>query len=168
MTLEKEDLEHEIASDLALRNRNWDELNTQLERLDTFITELENTYNKRIIDKGSKKDGNSSHFYEKYADGTAKAWGFREVTVDFTSSLGDFYRASEQVDFNNMIDFFNNDKLVVLCDARPATDSQTYNIIPMTPNSTNPFRRRLLYASTSSRTDATIRLSYQITGEPIV
>jgi|SRR5699024_7734370 len=169
MSLEQEDLKHLIASDLDLRNRNWTKIEQQLDRLDQYIDELENTYNKRIIDKGSKTEGNSSHFYEIYADGTAKAWGVVEVTLDITTNLAGLYRAPNSVSFDNMIDFIRNDQLVILTNITGTSNNDSFNSIPMSVNnSNNPFQVRILQVSSTARTDVTLRLHYQITGEPNV
>lgn len=167
MTLEREDLEHLIADDLRLRNRNYEAIEEKLNRLDQFITEMENTYSKRIIDSGSKREGNSSHFYEIYADNTAKAWGVIEMTVDFNSPIGGLYRTAA-VEFGNMIDFIRDDRLVVLCHVAGVNGNPSYNVLPMSTNSANPMQARLLVINTAERLGVTIRLHYQITGEPNV
>ena len=85
MSLEREALTHKIEDDLALRNRNWD-------KLDSHLAE---SSSKHITESGSNSNGR----YIKFDDGTMICSISKTVTASINTAYGSIYYGTYRWDY---------------------------------------------------------------------
>lgn len=116
-----------------------------------------------VEESDSVTDETGTHHYEKYSNGTAKAWGTAIITTDFQIPLGDFHRAEDSFSFGNLIDFDSESVHVLAYVDDRTTD---VNIQIMTASNTDNLYSdfRLLAVNPSAVSERTVYVNYHITG----
>lgn len=120
----------------------------------------------RIIESDSISDATGNHFYEKYDNGKAKAWGnWIFEGVNFTTALGPFHRSALNYKIDPMISFDPETASInVFVDNR----TDTVNCIAMTGSNNGAFDNvRLLVLNPDPQEEVTVSVSYQIEGTPL-
>lgn len=133
------------------------------------IKELENKLDnmKNVVDSGEQIDSTGWHYYEKYGDGKARAWGTVIISTTIDNEVGGFHRASGRFSFGQLLDFQDNELVTTaFCDER----TEAVNTIIMTAsasvNNNNEFRIMSFNPSPVTQ-EVNIYVNYSMEGIPV-
>ena len=119
-----------------------------------------------IIDSGELIDDTGHHYYEKYSNGTAKAWGYHIFTgIDFDIVLGEFYRHRNNIKVEALIEFDpENVSAQIYIDNR----TDTVNAIAMAGSNNGIYDNiRTMVFNPAEQLDVTLYISYNYNGIPL-